>query len=93
MVSVFVADKLDSEVINYKCEGDGSPHMPPEPWRELARVVSGDAHAFYDQVIGYPACDRDSIHPAFDADMYPSVTHHVVQLVLVNDFLWDYLDW
>ena len=93
MIGVFVSNKFDAKVINYKCEHNWLPYMSPEPWHELVGMVLVSAHVLHKQVIGDSICNRNSIHSAFDTDIDPFVAHHVVEIVLVNDFLWDHFDW
>ena len=39
VVGVFIANEFDSKVVDYQSESDWSPHVFPQSWRELARVV------------------------------------------------------
>ena len=61
MLGVVLANKFDAKVIDYKCEGYWAPHVLPQPFYELALVVAGLSNSFCEQVVGYLACNWNSI--------------------------------
>ena len=76
MVGMLVALELYPKVIYHSSEGDWAPHVLPQAWSKLSKMVSFFPHAFDKKFIGNFARLQKDIHTLFNFAIDISIVHY-----------------
>ena len=89
---MFLAHVLDTKVIDYEGEHDGSPFVVPRAWRGIKLVVACIVEAFFKAFVGKNARLRKDVDVFDDLEVYPTFSHMVGQGVFDGEFLGDVIE-
>ena len=70
---MFFSDIFYSEIINYQCKTDGTSLVSPESRSLFALEVALLIQSLLEQLLGYDACLRESVHALTNFNVDPAV--------------------
>ena len=91
MFGMFLANVLDSEIINDQDEHDRSFGMCPESGSVLDRTVSARGKVFDELLFGNATCLGESMHALFDTGTDAAIDDLVPEVTQIHDFLGNHL--
>ena len=90
MVSILCRAILDTEIVDHQTEKCFLAVMDPEAGCVLHWMIPEWSHVFYQLLVCYDAILFKAIHDLLDAHIYPPlVVHQCIEVISVNDLLWD----
>ena len=93
VVSMFLADIFDSEIVNNEGESYRSGFVFPERWSARHWSVAESCEMLLEAVVGNASSLFEAGHALANFDVHVSVRDKVEKVILGDDFVGDQLDW
>ena len=89
VIQMFLANILDSRIVDYKTKYDWTPLVAPHPWCRGGFIITHVIESFLQQSVGYFSRLRQTIAATNNFEVNPTVATPLGKVIFVNKVLRD----